>query len=60
MDASAGDLRIQIFGITAIDHQAGTAQAVLIDLQRARHARHPDDHVGFRQSLLQRENATTT
>ena len=59
VDATTGNLRIKVLGVAPINHQTGLLEAVLIDLKGAGHACHPDDHIGLRQGLIERQNPAT-
>ena len=58
MNAATSNFGVEVFRIAAIDHQAGLAQAGLIDLQGARHARHPHHHIRLGQGLIQGEDSS--
>ena len=59
VDATPGDLGIEILGIATINHQTGLLEAVLVDLKSAGHARHPDDHIRLREGFIEGQDSST-
>ena len=59
VDAATGNLGVEVFWIATIDHQAGLAQAALINLQGSRHAGDPDHHIRLGKCLVKAENSST-